>query len=112
MKDTSMTSSRRTFFLQSISGATAFSALAMSGAAHAQAPAAVSDADPQALALGYKTDGSKTDKAKYPNYAATQSCSGCVLFQGKATDASAACAVFGGKLVSGKGWCSAWAKKV
>lgn len=111
MKDTSMTSSRRTFFLQSISGATAFSALAMSGAAHAQALDAVSDADPQALALGYKTDGSKTDKAKYPN-AATQSCSGCVLFQGKAMDASGPCAVFGGKLVSGKGWCSAWAKKV
>ncbi len=103
-----MTSSRRTFFLQSLSGASALTAFA----AHAQTPAAVVDTDPQAIALGYKTDGSKTDKTKYPNYAASQSCSGCVLFQGKATDSTASCAVFGGKLVSGKGWCSAWAKKV
>ncbi len=107
-----MTSSRRTFFLQSLSGASALTALAASSTAIAQAPAAVLDTEPQAVALGYKTDGSKTDKTKYPNYAASQSCSGCVLFQGKATDSSASCAVFGGKLVSGKGWCSAWAKKV
>lgn len=107
-----MTTSRRTFFLQSISGATALSAFTASGLARAQAPAAVSEADPQAVALGYKPDGSKTDTKKYPNYAAGQSCSGCVLFQGKATDASASCAVFGNKMVAGKGWCSAWAKKV
>lgn len=106
-----MSTSRRIFFIQSLSGASAFAALASSGAASAQTPAAVLDTDPQAIALGYKTDGSKTDKAKYPNYAASQSCSGCVLFQGKATDSAAACAVFGGKLVAGKGWCSAWAKK-
>jgi High potential iron-sulfur protein len=106
-----MSTSRRTFFIQSVSGATAFAALAASGIASAQTPAAVLDTDPQALALGYKTNGSATDKAKYPNYAASQSCSGCVLFQGKATDSSSPCAVFGGKLVSGKGWCSAWAKK-
>ena len=71
----------------------------------------VSEADPQAMALGYKADGSKTDTNKYPNYTATQSCSGCLLFQGKTTDSAAGCAVFGNKQVSGKGWCSAWAKK-
>lgn len=100
-------SSRRIFVIQSISGACALAA----GAAHAQAPDAVHENDPQALALGYKTDGSKADKAKFPNYNANQSCSGCVLFQGKAGDASAPCAAFGNKLVAGKGWCSAWAKK-
>jgi High potential iron-sulfur protein len=106
-----MRSSRRTFFFLSLCGSSAFAALAASRAVFAQTPAAVLDTDPQALALGYKTDGSKTEKTKYPNYAANQSCSGCVLFQGKATDSSSPCAVFGGKLVSGKGWCSAWAKK-
>jgi High potential iron-sulfur protein len=63
------------------------------------------------MALGYKTDGKTTDQAKHPNYNAAQSCSGCVLFQGKPSDTSAPCAAFGGKLVAGKGWCSAWAKR-
>ena len=103
-----MTTTRRIFFIQSVSGASLF---ALHGTGQAQAAANVSEADPQAVALGYKADGSKTDAKKYPNYAASQSCSGCILFQGKATDAAAACAVFGNKLVAGKGWCSAWAKK-
>jgi High potential iron-sulfur protein len=99
--------SRRSFVIQSLSGACAFAA----AASYAQAPAAVMESDPQALALGYKTDGSTADKVKYPNYNAVQSCSGCVLFQGKAGDTTAPCAAFGNKLVSGKGWCSAWTKK-
>lgn len=110
-----MTPCRRTFFIKSLTGASALAALPTlltSGAVLAQTPAAVLDTDPQALALGYKTDGTTTDKTKYPQYAAGQSCSGCVLFQGKATDSSSPCAVFGGRLVSGKGWCSAWARKV
>jgi hypothetical protein len=102
-----MTSSRRIFVIQSLSGASAFAI----GAAYAQAPAAVLENDPQAVALGYKTDGSTADKAKFPSYSASQSCSGCVLFQGKAGDAAAPCAAFGNKLVAGKGWCSAWTKK-
>lgn len=103
-----MQASRRLFFFQSISGA---SLAALHGTSLAQAPTAVSETDPQAVALGYKVDGSKTDTKKYPNYTPSQSCSGCILFQGKATDTAAACAVFGNKQVSGKGWCSAWAKK-
>jgi High potential iron-sulfur protein len=103
----SLQNSRRHFVIQSISGVCAFAV----GAANAQAPAAVQESDPQAAALGYKTDGSTADKTKYPTYQASQSCSGCVLFQGKAGDTSAPCAAFGNKLVSGKGWCSAWTKK-
>jgi High potential iron-sulfur protein len=106
-----MSTPRRTFFIQSISGLTALTALGMASSARAQAPAAVLDTDPQAVALGYKTDGSTTDTKKYPSYAANQSCSGCVLYQGKASDSSGSCAVFGNKLVASKGWCSAWAKK-
>jgi High potential iron-sulfur protein len=81
------------------------------GAAYAQTPAAVLESDPQAQALGFKTDGSAADKAKYPSYNAAQSCSGCVLYQGKAGDTTAPCAAFGNKIVTGKSWCSAWTKR-
>ena len=74
-------------------------------------PELVKDADANAVALGYSSDGSKTDTKKHPQYAAGQSCSGCTLFTGTAKDASAVCLVFGGKAVSAKGWCSAWTKK-
>lgn len=73
--------------------------------------AAVSDSDPQALALGYKADASKVDKKKFPQYAAGNLCSNCALFQGKASDAAGGCPLFAGKQVSAKAWCSAWAKK-
>ena len=104
-----MTNTRRTFFMQSLSCASALTALAMTKAAHA--PTAVAETDPQAVALGYIPDGSKTDAKKYPNYSAGRSCGGGVLFQGKAGDPSGSCAVFGNKLVAAKGWCSAWTQR-
>ena len=79
-------------------------------AAHAQG-AMVSEADAQAKSLGYVADATKTDKAKYPKYAAGQACSNCALYQGKAADAAGGCGIFPGKQVAGKGWCSAYAKK-
>ncbi len=106
-----MQTSRRHFVIQFVPVATALGVAALPLSGQAQAQPLVSEADPQALALGYRVDGSQTDTKKYPNYAASQSCSACVLFQGKAGDSSASCAVFGNKIVSGKGWCSAWAKK-
>ncbi len=72
------------------------------------------DVDPkeaQAAALGYVTDASKADKAKFPKYAAGQTCGGCSLYQGKASDPTAPCPIFAGKNVAGKGWCSAYAKR-
>lgn len=101
-------SSRRAFVLTVIGGSTALAASRV--AAQAAAPV-LAESDPQAVALGYKADNTKVDKAKYPQHAATQMCSGCNFFQGKATDAMAPCQLFAGKQVSGKGWCSAWAKK-
>ena len=67
--------------------------------------------DPQATALGYVTDATKADKAKFPKYAAGQTCGNCTLYQGKAGDASGPCPLFAGKTVAAKGWCSAYAKK-
>ena len=108
-----MTNSRRTFFMQSLSCASALTALAVTTTAQAQTPAptAVLETSEQAQALGYKADSTKVDAKKYPNRAADQSCSGCTLYQGKASDSTGGCAVFGNNLVAGKGWCGAWTKK-
>ena len=100
--------SRRVFVLTVMAGGSALTATRVS--AQAAAPA-LSETDPQAVALGYKADGSKVDKAKYPQHVATQVCSGCNFYQGKATDPTAPCQLFAGKKVAGKGWCTAWAKK-
>jgi len=99
--------SRRTF-IQIIPVAASLALLAR--AAHADATR-VDEKDPQAAALGYVADAAKADKAKYPRYAAGQSCSTCQLYQGKAGDAAGPCPLFGAKQVSAKGWCSAYAKK-
>lgn len=101
--------SRRAFVMTVVAGG---SALAASSRVSAQAAAPVlSETDPQAVALGYKADNTKVDKAKYPQHAATQMCNGCNFYQGKPTDATAPCQLFAGKQVAGKGWCSAFAKK-
>jgi High potential iron-sulfur protein len=77
----------------------------------AQAAPVLSEADPQAVALGYKADNTKVDKAKFPQHADGQMCSGCNFYQGKPADAMAPCQLFAGKQVAGKGWCSAFVKK-
>ena len=99
-----MTNTRRSFLIT----------LAASGAAlssTAQAQAKIDEKDPQAAALGYVADATKTDTKKFPKYAAGQNCANCTLYQGKAADAWGGCPLFGTKQVAGKGWCSAWAKK-
>ena len=101
-------SSRRTFVMTLVAGSGALAA----SLASAQAAAPVlAEADPQAVALGYKADTTKVDKTKYPQHAVTQICSNCNFYQGKPTDAMAPCQLFAGKQVASKGWCSAWAKK-
>lgn len=108
-----MTHSRRTFFMQSLTRASALAALATATTAQAQTPAptAVLETSEQAQALGYKADSTKVDAKKHPNRAADQNCASCVLYQGKAGDNSGGCAVFGNNLVASKGWCGAWTKK-
>ena len=108
-----MTTSRRTFFMQSLSCASALTALvaAKTAQAQTQAPTAVLEASEQAQALGYKADSTQVDAKKYPNRAADQSCGGCILYQGKAEESTGSCAVFGNNLVASKGWCGAWTKR-
>ena len=99
-----MNNTRRSFLIT-----LAASGAALSSAAQAQAK--IDEKDPQAAALGYVADATKTDTKKFPKYAAGQNCANCALYQGKAADAWGGCPLFGTKQVAGKGWCSAWAKK-
>ena len=97
---------RRVFILQSVVGTSALA----SGMVMAAAPM-VAETDANAKGLGYVSDTTKADAAKYPKHTAAQMCNNCALFQGKATDAAGGCPLFAGKQVAGKGWCSAYAKK-
>lgn len=104
-----MTSSqRRSFIINVCAGA---GALAASRVMAADAAPVLTESDPQAVALGYRLDSSKVDRAKYPQHQPTQMCSHCNFFQGKPADAMAPCQIFAGKQVSAKGWCSAFVKK-
>jgi len=101
-------SNRRAFLFTMIVGGAGLAA----SPASSQAPAPVAtESDPQASALGYKTDASTVDAAKYPQHQASQVCAGCTFFQGKPDDAAAPCLLLAGKQVAGKGWCMAWARK-
>lgn len=100
------TTDRRVFMLQSLVGCAAVGA-----ALKAQAQALVAENDAQSIALGYKADATKVDKAKQPKFAAGQLCSNCALFKAAPGAAAGACPLFAGKQVAAKGWCNAWAKK-
>ncbi|MBC8058242.1 MAG: high-potential iron-sulfur protein [Rhizobiales bacterium] len=96
---------RRVFVM----GAAAVGAAIVTSRALAQA--LVSEADPQAKALGYVADAAKTDTKRFPKYAAGQNCANCALYQSKPGDSAGGCPLFAGKQVPAKAWCSAWAKK-
>jgi hypothetical protein len=99
---------RRVFLLQVAAGG---SAVALANVAHAQGAPMVNEKDAQAVSLGYAADSTKVDAKKYPKHVATQMCSNCALYSGKAGEASGPCGIFPGKQVAAKGWCSAYAKK-
>jgi hypothetical protein len=71
----------------------------------------VSPSDPMATALGYVTDATTTDTAKFSRYEAGQTCVNCLLYQGEADSEVGGCPLFAGKSVTAKGWCNSWALK-
>ena len=100
------TTNRRTFMMQVVVGGSALAA------SQVMAQAMVAETDANAVSLGYKADTTKVDAKKYPAHKATQMCSNCALYQGKASRRKPAeCPLFAGKQVAGKGWCSAYAPK-
>ncbi|WP_144139357.1 high-potential iron-sulfur protein [Paraburkholderia sp. BCC1884] len=100
-----MKTSRRHFLLL---GMGVGSSLALSRVAFAEPANTLGEADPKAQAVGYKEDAAKVDKAKFPGYAAGQTCGNCSLFQGKTTDAYGGCTLFGDKQVAARGWCNSY----
>ena len=101
-----MKNSRLQFIILSATGATA---LLLNSKVQAQTM--VSPSDPEATALGFVTDASKANKAKFPQYAAGQHCGSCVLYQGAAGSTNGPCGLFPGKHVPSNGWCSGYTKK-
>ena len=61
--------------------------------------------DPTAQALGYKTNVAEVDLEAFPN-AAGQNCANCALYTGVEGEALGPCGIFPGKLVHAEGWCS------
>ena len=76
---------------------------------------AVTEGEPLAQAMGYVTDASRVDTAKFPKRAgeagAKQFCHNCALYAGEADSESAPCSIFQNRLVAGTGWCNAWVLK-
>ena len=100
-----MQPSRRQFMIYTTAG---LAPLTM--ASQAQAQAMLGEAEPTAVALGYKADAKTVEKAKFPKFADGQLCSNCQLYASKSADAGT-CTIFPGKLVAGPGWCNAYIKK-
>jgi High potential iron-sulfur protein len=71
----------------------------------------LSESDPTAMALGYKEDATKVDKAKFTTWKAGADCSNCKFWTGKAGDAYGPCQIFPGKATNAKGWCSGYSAK-
>ena len=103
-----MSISRRAFIEN---GTLLIAATGVFSVAWADSAPALSESDPTAVALGYKANASTVDKAKFPQYAAGQSCSNCSLYQGAAGAASGPCPIYAGKVVAATGWCASYTKK-
>jgi hypothetical protein len=104
-----MNISRRDFMENSV---ILIAAVGVSSVALADPSPMLSESNPTAAALGYKTNASTVDKAKFPQYAAGQTCSNCVLYKGAAGASSGPCTIYAGQSVSSTGWCASYAKKV
>lgn len=72
----------------------------------------VDEAEPVAVALGYKHDASAIDPAKQQRYQAGQSCRSCIQWKGSDSDDWGPCGIFPNKLVNANGWCTTYVRKV
>jgi hypothetical protein len=96
--------SRRRFLAHTLVYAAAAPLLGASTRAWAAPLAKLPPGNPQAKALHYTEDASKTKEAAHQ---AGSMCKNCQFF----TASTGACALFAGFSVAPAGWCSAWAKK-
>jgi hypothetical protein len=97
---------RRDFVLKFIPMAGA--AAVLPGVALADVPV-LTEADPMAKAMGFRTDTNRADQAKYPKHTPDQMCAKCLHFTVPGAD-SAKCDLFS-KIVPKGGWCSGFSKR-
>jgi hypothetical protein len=106
------TMSRRTLVKRGLIAAALVPAIGLIGnVATATALPPVDPDDPTAKGLGFVTDGRQVSISANPTFKATQKCSNCVQFQGKARDATGGCNIFAGHSVPAGGWCRLWAQR-
>ena len=109
MKNTKLINRRN--FLKLGGGAVALTAIPLKLVAADE----VSQDEPLAQAMGYVTDASTVDTAKFPKRAgeagSKQFCNNCALYAGEVDDETAPCSIFQNRLVRGAGWCNAWVAK-
>jgi High potential iron-sulfur protein len=69
----------------------------------------VEENEPKALAVGYKHDTTKVDRARYPKHQPTQNCANCLAYApAKPTDEWGECDLMSDRLVHRDGWCSSY----
>ena len=104
---------RRDFLKAGSLAVVSIAALSRALHAHAQAKALpqLAEKDPQAQALGYRTDARLVDRIKFPSYQPGLICEHCLHFEGGKSDDWAPCKIFPGKAVAANGWCSAFQRK-
>ena len=100
---------RRRFLKLAVAGAVV--APIVSRLARAEDLPHLSESDATAMALGYKEDATKVDKAKFTTYKEGSMCSNCKFWTGKEGDAYGPCGLFPGKSTAAKGWCSGYSAK-
>jgi hypothetical protein len=108
MKKTEFVLSRRSLLKGSACGLVAMAGAALtSGRLYAadELPH-LSEEDPQAVALKYKHDATKSER-KDPK----QFCNNCRYYKGKKGEQWGPCDLFPGKAVNKDGWCNVWALK-
>lgn len=99
--------SRRTLLRAAVAGSVLIPLSALLGSGAARAAEKLSEDDPQAKALDYVHDASKS---KNPKHQPGQFCKNCNLIQSDSGEWRP-CAIFRDKLVHESGWCSAWVRK-
>jgi hypothetical protein len=69
----------------------------------------VEENEPKAVAVGYRHDTTKVDKARYPKHQATQNCANCLAYApANPTDEWGECDLMSDRLVFKDGWCSSY----
>ena len=93
---------RRNFIIKLAGGA---AALAASPLVLAKEKGRLTEDDPYAKSMGFVTDTTRANSARYRKHSVDQSCSNCQLYKGADGSAEGPCSFFGKRIVPSTGWC-------